>query len=307
LRGGRRAGAKRPSWTGIGPVPVEGSKGSVRGGGASADAAYKKDDGRPGLGGPPPVALRDRWRSGAARSSSIPTWTSSFGRSSRPTWRRAGRHVAPRVARQGVRSGAASGWSATVAEARVRQVVQRALLVRFAALDLSALHQRAEPDFAAGREGPGLARPSTHASLELRVEAVIVVPPIADQLSGRSFTNRASRVSRMSFVSWRSPRAIATAIVRSDHSAAECLVSGAILNDHAPVYVLKIAGGLFRMGVPAAGTADAERHDLLAPPYKGFYVDSRRTGPKRRRNLAPHRAPLPIISRRHETGNFSIQ
>jgi hypothetical protein len=35
------------------------------------------------------------------------------------------------------------------------------------------------------------------------------------------------------------------AVAAADHQVAETLVSGAIINDHAPVYVLKITGGRF--------------------------------------------------------------
>ena len=35
------------------------------------------------------------------------------------------------------------------------------------------------------------------------------------------------------------------AVAHSDHQAAEFLLSGAIIDDHAPVYVLKISGGTF--------------------------------------------------------------
>lgn len=35
------------------------------------------------------------------------------------------------------------------------------------------------------------------------------------------------------------------AVAHSDHQAAEFLLSGAIINDHAPVYVIKMSGGTF--------------------------------------------------------------
>jgi len=35
------------------------------------------------------------------------------------------------------------------------------------------------------------------------------------------------------------------AVAVSDHQAAESIISGAIINDHAPVYVLEISGGVF--------------------------------------------------------------
>ncbi|HEX3852660.1 MAG TPA: hypothetical protein VHW01_16945 [Polyangiaceae bacterium] len=80
------------------------------------------------------------------------------------------------------------------------------------------------------------------------------------------------------------------AVAVSDHQAAETVLSGALVNDHAPVYVIKLTGGRFTAlrhppGVLAAQgnvltiTVDAATHLVTDVCYVDVEPDLSQVGP----------------------------
>lgn len=59
----------------------------------------------------------------------------------------------------------------------------------------------------------------------------------------------------VSSASGSSSPATMRAVAASDHQAAETILSGAIINDHAPVYVIKMTGGPFTASQHPPGAA----------------------------------------------------
>jgi hypothetical protein len=80
-----------------------------------------------------------------------------------------------------------------------------------------------------------------------------------------------------------------TAVAASDHQAAEFILCGAVINDHAPVYVIKMAGGPFTAtqhpgGQPAPQgsfltlTVDATTHRVTDSGYVNVEPDLSKIG-----------------------------
>ncbi len=101
-------------------------------------------------------------------------------------------------------------------------------------------------------------------------------PSVMAQLRGLAF--RASSVAGVP-----SPTTI-RAVAHSDHQVAQSVVSGAIINDHAPVYVIQMTGGPFTSiqhppGVPAAQgnvltlTVDAQTYRITDIGYASVAPD----------------------------------
>jgi hypothetical protein len=98
-------------------------------------------------------------------------------------------------------------------------------------------------------------------------------------------TVRAAVLSQASLAGVASPH-IMLAVAAVDHHAAENVVSGSIVNDHSPVYVVQMTGGPFIVpdhprGVPAPQgdvmtvTVDAQTYDVTDVSYTATAPDLR--------------------------------
>lgn len=85
----------------------------------------------------------------------------------------------------------------------------------------------------------------------------------------RSFGLQASSLAGVS-----SPTAM-LAVAASDHQVAQTMISGAIVNDHSPVYVIEMTGGPFSASrPPKAFTMNEQPHDYGETQY---YARGRRS------------------------------
>jgi hypothetical protein len=134
-------------------------------------------------------------------------------------------------------------------------------------------------DSLAGLKPPAVQLETTDAGLKLLDAGLSVFVPLRQLEAGAlpslgdpnvitKLRSMALRVSSQAGVS--SPVTI-MAVAASDHQAAETVISGAIINDHSPVYVVQMTGGPFTSRLAPPGRAAPQGKVLTFTVDAGTY------------------------------------